>query len=66
MPAYEFLCKQTRHGKFEKIISFKDHKDSFPCPKCGQPSEQVISKPAAAIFRGSGFHANDYGAPTKR
>lgn len=66
MPAYEYVCPQ--HGVFEKIISFRDHKDSFPCPKprCGKSSEQRVSKPAAAIFKGSGFHCTDYGAPTKR
>ena len=60
MPLYEYKCKKCGH-RFERIQSFsaEDVKD---CPVCQGEVERLISTPARAHFKGSGFYSTDYAA----
>ncbi len=60
MPTYEYECEQTgrRFDQFEKMSAEPLEK----CPECGGSARRVISAGAGVIFKGSGFHATDYGS----
>jgi putative FmdB family regulatory protein len=60
MPLYEYQCKQCGH-RFELIQSFSAS-DEKECPVCQGESERLISTPARAHFKGSGFYSTDYAA----
>jgi putative FmdB family regulatory protein len=60
MPLYEYKCKKCGH-RFELIQSFSAE-DPKECPVCQGEVERLISTPARAHFKGSGFYSTDYGA----
>lgn len=42
MPIYEHAC--TKHGVFETLVSsWRERKDTRPCPKCKRASKAVVS-----------------------
>lgn len=56
MPLYEFKCRECDHT-FEVRQGWKD---PFPaCPSCDGEVRKVFH-PAALVFKGSGWHVNDY------
>jgi len=60
MPVYEYKCEKCGR-RFEVRHSFRDHPDvKCPTDGCDGPVHRVFSPPAI-IFKGSGFHVNDYG-----
>ena|SRR5271156_1112819 len=58
MPLYEYKCKKCGH-RFELIQSFSAE-DAKECPICHGEVERLISTPARAHFKGSGFYSTDY------
>lgn len=60
MPIYEFQCASCGK-KTEFIQSFSDP-HPVKCPSCGGALKKLLSSPTAH-FKGSGFHATDYGKP---
>jgi putative FmdB family regulatory protein len=60
MPLYEYKCKKCGH-RFERIQSFSAE-DVKECPLCQGEVERLISTPARAHFKGSGFYSTDYAA----
>lgn len=60
MPIYEYECQECGHV-FEITQSFRDEplKDC-PIEDCSGQVKKLFSPPAI-IFKGSGFHVNDYG-----
>ena len=60
MPLYEYQCKKCGH-RFERIQSFSAP-DEKECPVCQGEVERLISTPARAHFKGSGFYSTDYAA----
>ena len=60
MPLYEYQCKKCGH-RFELIQSFSAP-DARECPVCQGEAERLISTPARAHFKGSGFYSTDYAA----
>jgi len=63
VPTYEYECQKCGHT-FEVMQSFSD----APLTKCTECRGKVkkLFSPPAIIFKGSGFHCNDYkskGAP---
>ncbi len=60
MPTYEYKCEKCgRH--FDVHHSFRDHPEvKCPTDGCNGPVHRVFSPPTI-IFKGSGFHVNDYG-----
>jgi putative FmdB family regulatory protein len=62
MPLYEYKCKKCGH-RFELIQSFSAE-DAKECPVCHGEVERLISTPARAHFKGSGFYSTDYGLKT--
>lgn len=64
MPTYEYECTKT--GKrFEKFQSFSA-KALTQCPDCGSPVRRLLGTGGGIIFKGSGFHATDYGRSSNR
>ncbi|NLJ36687.1 MAG: zinc ribbon domain-containing protein [candidate division WS1 bacterium] len=60
MPIYEFECNKCGE-RFEVSMSFSDPlPESCPQDGCGGKVRKIFSPPAI-IFKGSGFHVNDYG-----
>jgi len=60
MPTYEYEC-QASGKRFEEFQSMTDE-PLKRCPKCGGPARRLIGAGSAVIFKGSGFHATDYGS----
>ena len=60
MPIYEYECKKCSHV-FEVRQSFSDG----PVTRCQadgcRGTVKKLFSPPAVIFKGSGFHVNDYG-----
>jgi predicted nucleic acid-binding Zn ribbon protein len=65
MPVYEYVCKQGhRFDRVKKISVSERIRENDRC-ECGSTAKLAPSRPSAPILVGRGFHANDYGAPTK-
>ena len=61
MPTYEFECDDCGHC-FEVRMGFDEESPSV-CPQDGcEGSVSKVFSPPAIIFKGSGFHVNDYGS----
>lgn len=58
MPLYEYECTKC-HEHFD-VFHAADQRKRPRCPKCGSSSRRVFL-PVGIIFKGSGFHVNDYG-----
>jgi putative FmdB family regulatory protein len=57
MPVYEYRCKSC--GKTHEIEhGFNDERPTA-CPTCGGQLVRVFH-PVGVVFKGSGFHKNDY------
>lgn len=56
MPTYEYRCTRCDH-RFEVVHAVGETIER--CERCGGPVRRVFSVPAL-IFKGSGFHINDY------
>jgi predicted nucleic acid-binding Zn ribbon protein len=66
MPLYEYECSDGHVTERVKSIKVSDQeRDTDKCEVCGKPSKLRVSRPNPPILVGRGFHANDYGAPTK-
>lgn len=59
MPIREYQCKQCDHA-FEKIEGAR--KTPRWCPVCGRRTAHRRVSTANAVFKGEGFHVNDYPA----
>jgi len=57
MPQFEYRCE--RCGGYTTRIRKNNKADAPKC--CGQHMTKVTTAPAAFIFKGTGFYANDYG-----
>ncbi len=57
MPTYVYRCKTCEH-QFETVqrITAEPIKD---CPECGGAVTRLLF-PVGIVFKGSGFHINDY------
>jgi putative FmdB family regulatory protein len=56
MPTYEYRCTRCKH-EFEAVHAVGETVDR--CDRCGVPVRRIFSVPAL-IFKGPGFHVNDY------
>jgi len=64
MPLFDFICPKNHYT--ERIVGMSDNKKTTTCSVCGLRAKRVdFGVPAVAQFKGAGFHAVDYGAPTK-
>ena len=64
MPTYEYECNTCGHH-FERFQSMTDDPVK-KCPECGEDVRRLIGAGAGIIFKGSGFHATDYGSGASR
>ena len=66
MPTYDYQCENEycQHA-FEYIQGMNDDK-LVTCPECGKDTLiRLIGAGSGVIFKGEGFHCNDYNAKTK-
>ena len=57
MPTYEYQCTECEH-RFEVIQRVSDEPIKV-CERCGAPVRKILF-PVGIMFKGSGFHVNDY------
>ena len=57
MPTYVYRCKACEH-QFETIQRMNDEPVK-ECPECGGTVTRLLF-PVGIVFKGSGFHVNDY------
>lgn len=57
MPVYEYECTNCEN-RFD-VTHHWDDKSSITCSECEAPARKIFHPPAI-IFKGSGFHVNDY------
>ncbi|MDO8585857.1 MAG: zinc ribbon domain-containing protein [Armatimonadota bacterium] len=62
MPTYEYQCTKCGHS-FEVIRKITEA-PLTDCEKCGGKVRKVMF-PVGIVFKGSGFHINDYRKPDK-
>lgn len=62
MPVYEYQCVENGH-RFDLYQSVGA--DPPACPVCGSATRKVYTS-VGLIFKGSGFHVNDYRRPGAR
>ena len=58
MPTYDFKCLACGY-KFDRFLRITDN-SQIKCPKCGSPTERLISVGGGFLLKGSGFYATDY------
>ncbi|MDQ2731091.1 MAG: hypothetical protein M3Y56_05485 [Armatimonadota bacterium] len=64
MPTYEYLCKSCNH-RFDLVQKISDPPPAA-CPECeGGPIQKVFTS-VGVIFKGAGFHINDYRKPESK
>jgi putative FmdB family regulatory protein len=63
MPVYEYACVECGHH-FEQYRKVTD-RPPRRCPECRGRVRKVF-RPVGIIFKGSGFHVNDYRKPEKK
>ena len=62
MPLYEFRCRDCDHGWETRM----EWKAPLPdCPDCGSENVRKVFHAAALVFKGSGWHVNDYKSSSK-
>ncbi|MGQ9456618.1 MAG: FmdB family zinc ribbon protein [Armatimonadota bacterium] len=57
MPTYVYRCRQCEH-QFEMFQKITDDPIA-KCPKCDGAVSRLLF-PVGIVFKGSGFHVNDY------
>jgi putative FmdB family regulatory protein len=57
MPVYELKCRECEHD-WETRLEWKAPLPA--CPECGSEEVRKVYHAAALIFKGSGWHCNDY------
>jgi putative FmdB family regulatory protein len=57
MPTYEYRCKKCGH-QFETFQKMTDEPVKT-CPECSGKVSRILF-PVGVVFKGSGFHVNDY------
>lgn len=60
VPTYDYYCKAC-DAHFE-VMQRITEPPLTQCQQCGGPIQRLIS-PVGIIFKGSGFHVNDYRKP---
>ena len=62
MPTYGYRCTKCKHT-FEIFQKMTDEPIAV-CEKCDGPVKRILF-PVGIVFKGSGFHVNDYRKPEK-
>ena len=58
MPVYEYECENCSH-RFEEIQGFSDE-PLKKCPSCKKMKLRRLFGSPGLVFKGPGFHVNDY------
>jgi putative FmdB family regulatory protein len=59
MPTYDYECEASGR-RFERFQAMSEE-PLKQCPECGGSVRRLIGSGGAVLFKGSGFHATDYG-----
>lgn len=59
MPNYDYVCDTCSYEE-EIYQSITEEPLELVCPACGEPLRRKIGHGAMLVFKGSGFHCNDY------
>lgn len=59
MPIYCYKCFNCNH--YEEIKQSFDDRELTHCPQCHQEQFKRVIRGVGVIFKGKGFHVNDYG-----
>lgn len=59
MPTYDFECQECG-AKVEQIHPMKTAPKIIKCEECGGRMNRLIGAGSPPIFKGPGFHCNDY------
>lgn len=62
MPTYVYECKQCNEQT--ELVQKVSDPPLAACPSCEGPVRKVFF-PVGIVFKGSGFHVNDYARPDK-
>jgi len=63
MPTYEYRCSNCGY-RFDVFHNMNDTTERN-CPECGSKTEKMIGNGSGIIFKGAGFHVNDYAKSKK-
>ena len=63
MPIYQYKCQKC--GEIEEILQQTTELKKLKCANCNNSMEKIIS-PVGIIFKGKGFHINDYSSSSKQ
>lgn len=63
MPVYDFKCDICGEEQHDIVLKITHTKEDTPLC-CGERMQKAPSR-VTGIFKGSGFHAVDYRAPTR-
>ena len=58
MPTYEYQCSACGHHL--ELFQQMSDEPLKKCPQCGAAIKRLIGTGSGVIFKGSGFHCNDY------
>ena len=64
MPTYTYQCRSC--GKSRDICHAISANPRVKCEDCGKGSKRLLGTGSGIIFKGSGFHVNDYGPTGKK
>jgi putative FmdB family regulatory protein len=60
MPIYVYRCQACQ--EYTEALQKASDPALIDCPHCGAPQLQRVIAPVGVIFKGTGFHKNDYSA----
>ena len=63
MPTYDYRCKNEECRSIHEEFHAMSATPKVVCSPCGSTCTKMISPGQRPIFKGSGFHCNDYPAP---
>ena len=64
MPLFDFTCDCGGEPVKDVLLKFSHTKEDYPTCTCGKRMEKLFGK-VNSIFKGRGFHCNDYHSPTR-
>jgi len=63
MPTYDYKCPNCGRFEVEQRITESALES---CPTCAAPVKRLISRNLSILFKGPGFHVNDYPSSGRR
>lgn len=64
MPLFDFKCSCGNGESKDVLLHIRHTKEDYPTCACGNKMDKLFGR-VTGIFKGAGFHAVDYRAPTR-